>query len=246
MKETDLYAFGRSTVQGRWEIDRNRIVNRLYHVNAGIAAIRSGAKEYRLTAGKTYMIPQCKNFSPVYAENFDHTYFDFYTARILNPENIIEIGADVPCANAFFTYVNGLIEQHPNKEIHHAMEQFLSGFLAWLNDTYAPLPFVSDAALTEAIRMIHREYPSITTGLLAKKLNLNESYFIRLFSSAMGISPMKYIRAIRVSHGKSLIQNGMSVTEATEQCGYSSPPAFYNAMKAELGIAPSEIRKKRL
>lgn len=246
MKETDLYAFGRSTVQGRWEIDRSRIVNRLYHVNAGIAAIRSGAKEYRLTAGKTYVIPQCKNFSPVYAENFDHTYFDFYTARILNPENIIEIGADVPCANAFFTYVNGLIEQHPNKEIHHAMEQFLSGFLTLINDVFAPLPYILNASLTEAVRIIHNEYPCITTARLAKKLNLNESYFVRSFTAAMGLSPMKYIRAIRVSYGKSFMQNGMSVTEAAEKCGYSSSSAFYNAMKAELGIAPSEIRKNNI
>lgn len=246
MMDANLYAFGRSTVAGSWGIDRNRIVNRLYHVNAGTATVRSGAKEYRLTVGKTYVIPQCKNFSPVYAENFDHTYFDFYSSRILNPENIIEIGADVLCAMAFFAYVNGLIEKHPKTEIHRAMEHFLSGFLSLIHDAFSPLPYISNASLTEAVRIIHNEYSCITTASLAKKLNLNESYFVRLFTAAMGLSPMKYIRAIRVSYGKSFIQNGMSITEAAEKCGYSSSSAFYNAMTAELGIAPSDVRKNSI
>lgn len=246
MKDVDLYAFGRSTVAGSWEIDRNRIVNRLYHVNAGAATVRSGSREYRLTAGNTYVIPRCQNFKPMCAENFDHTYFDFYTARILNFESIIEIGAGVPCADDFFSYVNRLIATHPREALQNAMEQFLSGFLTLINDVFAPLPYISNASLTEAVRIIHNEYPCITTARLAKKLNLNESYFVRSFTAAMGLSPMKYIRAIRVSYGKSFMQNGMSVTEAAEKCGYSSSSAFYNAMKAELGIAPSDIRKNSI
>ena len=42
MKEVELYAFGRTTVEGQWEIDQSRIVNRLYHVNRGSAVILNG------------------------------------------------------------------------------------------------------------------------------------------------------------------------------------------------------------
>jgi AraC-like DNA-binding protein len=54
---------------------------------------------------------------------------------------------------------------------------------------------------------------------------------------------MKYIRACRVSYGKQLLQNGATVEEAAEKCGYSSAASFYNATTAEFNISPSKLRK---
>jgi AraC-like DNA-binding protein len=243
MKEATLYAYGRSTVNGKWEIDRSRIVNRLYFVNGGTATIGSGRGEYALTAGKAYIIPACKNFSPLSAAHFDHTFFDFYTARILHPEHIVEIDGGARGVSEFFALVNALTEGESIKEKNTAMEDFLCGFLALINDACAPLPYLENDRLTRAIRIIHDEYPTVTTAALAKRLALNESFFIRSFTAAVGLSPMKYIRAIRISYGKALMQGGISVAEAAEKCGYSSPSAFYNAVKAELGVSPSQLIK---
>jgi AraC-like DNA-binding protein len=139
--------------------------------------------------------------------------------------------------------VGALTEGESIKEKSAAMEDFLCGFLSMINDTISPLPYLASDRLTESVRIIHNEYPTVTTAALAKRLALNESFFIRSFTAAVGLSPMKYIRAIRISYGKALMQGGISVAEAAEKCGYSSPSAFYNAVKAELGVSPSQLIK---
>ncbi len=240
MKNINLYTFGRCTVNGAWDFDRSRILNRLYYVNSGSAIIHNGINEHRLTAGNFYIIPQCKTFRPVNANEFDHTYFDFYSSKVFHPNKIVEFDGSVICASSFFEHLNSFIRTKEN--IKPIAEQYLSGFLSLIESEYKELYFISESSLTCALNIIHDEYASITTDTLAKRVNINKSYFIRLFSSAMGISPMKYIRAVKVSRGKELIQNGESISMAAELCGYSSPTAFYNAVKAELGISPSDFK----
>lgn len=242
MKEINLYLYGKSTVQGKWEFDRNRIVNRLYFVNSGTATILNGSTEYKLVSGKIYIIPQCKNFETISAQSFDHTFFDFYYSRILNPYKIIELDIKELSAEPLLKYINGLLEDDPDKTMASAMEGFLYGLLTLIDSKYTPLPYITSTAITRAINIIHREYRSISTKELSKRLNLNESYFIRLFSSTMGTSPMKYIRAVRISQAKALIHNGTSISEAAEKCGYSSSSALYNATKAEFSLPPSKLK----
>lgn len=241
MNEINLYAYGRNTTQGKWHIDYNRIVNRLYYVNSGSALIFNGSDEYSLEAGKTYIIPQCKSFQPMDSVNFDHTYFDFYSSKVLKSNMLIELDKTKIDSVRFFEFINTLIEKGNPKDDLKAMEAFLVGFLS-ATDKRVALPYITSPLITKAINIIHSDFSSASTKTVAVELNIDESYLIRLFSSAMGTSPMKYIRALRISHGKDLIQNGCSISEAAEKCGYSSSSAFYNAVKAELGIIPSQFK----
>lgn len=243
MIRANIISYGRCTVEGKWRIERNRTVNRLYYVNSGSAVILNGKKEYALTAGKVYLIPRCKNFEPLNASGFDHTFFDFYSSLVLRPDKIIEFDQGPFSAEAFFKYINKLLEDDTERRHGKSLELFLSGFLSMIEAECPKLLRVTKPSLTRALELIHTEYRSVTTEILAKKLNLDKSYFIRIFSSEMGMAPMKYIRAVRVSQGKALIQNGMSISEAAEKCGYSSPSAFYNATVAEIGMPPSVFKK---
>lgn len=240
MKELSLYTCGRCVVNGQWQIDSSRILNRLYYVNSGSATIFNGISEHRLTSGRFYIIPQCKSFQPIEAVGFDHTYFDFYSSRIFRPNKIIDLEGSILDASSFFKHVNSFINKENGKTI---AEHYLSGFLALIEAEYDSLYYISDSSITRALNLIHSEYKSVTTKDLAKMLNLNESYFIRLFTSTMGTSPMKYIRAVKVAHAKEFIRNGESITKTAELCGYASPASFYNAVKSELGISPSEFKR---
>jgi len=245
MINSSIISYGRCTVEGKWYIDKNRTVNRLYYVNSGSAVILNGKKEYFLRAGMLYLIPRCRTFEPLSAESFDHTFFDFYTSLILRSDKIIEFERDTLFAVSFFKYINELISSDADHKYVQAMEHFLSGLLSLIETEYRELLYIANPSLTAALEIIHSEYSSVTTKILAKRLNLDKSYFIRLFSASMGISPMKYIRAVRVSQGKLLIQNGASIAETAEMCGYSSPSAFYNATVAELGVSPSMLKRIR-
>lgn len=242
MEKIRLYAYGKSTENGAWYIDKSRIVNRLYYVNSGKAVISFAHKEHTLVGGKLYIIPQCNDFFTVEAKDFDHTFFDFYNSQILRCDKILEFDKNDLNAEALFNYLNFLIASDPNKQLYDSVKYFLYGFLNLLEKSY-PIPYIINSYITDAVNLIHGECFSLSTKQLAKKLNLNESYFIRMFSSVMGITPMKYIRACRVSYGKQLLQNGATVEETAEKCGYSSAAAFYNATTAELNISPSKLKK---
>ena len=245
MIRSSIISCGRCTVEGRWSIDRNRTFNRLYYVNSGSAVILNGKDEHTLTAGKVYLIPRCKTFEPLNADGFDHTFFDFYSSLVLRPDKIIELDGSDIYATAFFEYIDRILAGGLGSKLVQPLELFLSGFLSMIEAEHGELLYVTSPSLTTALDIIHSEYHCVTTERLAKRLSLEKSYFIRTFSAAMGISPMKYIRSVRVAQGKLLIQNGASIAEAAERCGYSSPSAFYNATVAELGISPSSMRLSR-
>lgn len=244
MQNINLYAYGRATVNNAWPARHGFIVNRLYYVNSGSALIHNANREQTLVKGKIYIIPQCHNFKPVDAFSFDHTFFDYFSLRVLDPNKIVEIDASAFALDRFFDYINELIEQDPAQNNHKAIQQLLCGILSVIDRQYTPLPYITNTTVMRAIDIIYESYANITTKALAQRLNINESHFIRLFHSTMGISPMKYIRACRVLNGKELLYGGASVAEAAERCGYSSPSAFYKAVKICLSQSPSDLKSK--
>ena len=233
MSKIKLYTFGRKTTNGAWRINKNRVVNRLYYVNSGTAVIHNTAGEFTLREKRFYIIPQCFNFKPLAATDFDHTFFDYYSTPILHPDKIYEFSADFCQGARFFEYVNALIENGDNDLIFEGVGELLSGFLSVLLLCGASLSFVENSAVVRAVEIINNSLSPVTCKSLADGLHLNESYFIRLFHKTMGVSPMKYARACRILYAKELLSQGMSASQAAEKCGYTSVTAFYRAVRRE-------------
>lgn len=243
MQTIQLCAYGRTTSQGAWFFRKNHIVNRLYFVHAGHAVIRNAVCEKELFAGRLYLIPQCANFHPIDATDFDHTFFDYYSARPIRPHEIVELAEPPDGTAEFIQMIDVLLAHDPARTRRAAMEQFLSGFLSVLEESVS-LPYITDAAVTRAVELIHADCAHVTSGALADTLHLNKSYFIRLFHAAMGVSPMKYIRSCRVLRAQELLAQGMRVQEAAELCGYASLSAFHKAVREELHCTPAQLHVK--
>lgn len=87
----------------------------------------------------------------------------------------------------------------------------------------------------------------ITIPYLAKLCGVSESYYRRIFSKCMGISPLKYINRRRVAYAKPLILSGRySMSEVSAMCGFSEQKYMYDVFKRETGLSPSEYRKMGL
>lgn len=242
MEKIKLQGYGRNIVNGKWYVNSNYVVNRLYYVNSGNAQIHNAASVWELLKGKMYIIPKCNDFQPVSAELFDHTFFDYYSTRLIRPDTIIEIDtAKFPVAG-FFDFLNSVIEKNTDKKNFETTEQLLYGFLSIIEENTPTIPYVRNPIIAAAVEIIDKSYPTVTTDSLASSLNLNKSYFIRLFKATMGISPMKYIRRCKVIQGKRFLCEGESVEKAAEKCGYSSASSFYKAVKEEFHMSPSQLR----
>lgn len=76
---------------------------------------------------------------------------------------------------------------------------------------------------------------------LASASGLSAFHLARYFSAAVGMPPMRYHRAIRMARALELLQSGhVSVTEVSEQLGYSELSAFSHAFSREFGHPPTQ------
>lgn len=75
---------------------------------------------------------------------------------------------------------------------------------------------------------------------LAKSLNISLSSLKRLFKKYTGMSVYKFYLTIKIRTATTLLQNGMSVSEVSNQLGFSSPAYFSAAYKREVGCRPSD------
>lgn len=80
----------------------------------------------------------------------------------------------------------------------------------------------------------------ITIEQVAGHFFLSESYICRIFKSATGTTINKYITARRISIAKSLLNEGASVSEAYEKCGFSDYSNFFKAFTKAVGVSPKK------
>ena len=81
----------------------------------------------------------------------------------------------------------------------------------------------------------------ITVEEIAKKLNLDRTYFSTLFKRKTGVSPKQYLLDYRMSIAASLIlKNDITVSVAAYSVGYSDIFTFSKMFKKHFGVSPKE------
>lgn len=99
---------------------------------------------------------------------------------------------------------------------------------------------LADPHVASALRRMHGHLERAwTVGQLAKAAGLSRSAFFDRFSSKVGMPPMAYLLAWRMTVAKGLLrQEGLGMTEIAERVGYGSPSAFSTAFRREVGRPP--------
>lgn len=81
---------------------------------------------------------------------------------------------------------------------------------------------------------------------LAQRAGLSESGFTRIFRAKIGISPLQYIKRVRVELAcRLLLKTEDTVTSIAHECGFYDHAHFTRAFKSSMGMNPSEYRKER-
>ena len=80
---------------------------------------------------------------------------------------------------------------------------------------------------------------------LAQKFSISTSYLRREFSRAYGISPVAFLRTVRVENAKNMLESGcLSVDDIAEQCGFSSTSYFIQVFHKTVGESPDKYRRR--
>lgn len=89
-------------------------------------------------------------------------------------------------------------------------------------------------AFFEAKDYIDKNYTKIVSiESVCEHLNINKFYLTHIFKEQIDMPPIKYLIYKRMEHAKQLLisDNGMSINEIAEECGYSDTAYFVEYSK---------------
>ena len=78
----------------------------------------------------------------------------------------------------------------------------------------------------------------------ARQSGLSYDYYKELFIKRFGMSPVKYVRALRIERACELLITGQySISEVAEASGFENVYYFSNVFKKQLGVSPKSYGK---
>jgi AraC-like DNA-binding protein/mannose-6-phosphate isomerase-like protein (cupin superfamily) len=80
----------------------------------------------------------------------------------------------------------------------------------------------------------------ITIQQLAEHFFLSKSFICRIFKQSTGTTVNKYLTARRISIAKSLLSEGTSVNDVSEQCGFLDYSTFLKSFTKTVGVSPKK------
>jgi transcriptional regulator GlxA family with amidase domain len=112
----------------------------------------------------------------------------------------------------------------------------LSPFLVHRNHLHAAVHRVQDAISTEQ----ERDWDMASLATIG---HVTERHLLRLFIEHTGVSPLQYLRAIRLERARQLLERGASVTHAAEAAGFRSGLQLRRAWGSHWGGAPRDVMR---
>jgi transcriptional regulator GlxA family with amidase domain len=109
----------------------------------------------------------------------------------------------------------------------------LSPFLVHRNHLHAAVHRVQDAINIEQ----QRDWDMTMLAMIG---HVTERHLLRLFIEHTGVSPLQYLRVIRLERARQLLERGVSVTHAAEAAGFRSGLQLRRAWSTQWGGTPRD------
>lgn len=102
-----------------------------------------------------------------------------------------------------------------------------------------------NSAVERAISFICERYGEpLSLEDIAGSAIMSRFHFCRIFANATGVTPGRFLSAIRIYQAKRLLLNtAMNVTDVTFAVGFNSLGSFSNHFTDSVGIAPGRFRR---
>ncbi|WP_194916717.1 helix-turn-helix domain-containing protein [Catenulispora rubra] len=92
-----------------------------------------------------------------------------------------------------------------------------------------------------------RYFDPLTLDDMADAAIMSKFHFIRMFRVVVGVTPCRYLSALRIQHAKRLLRSTtMNVSEISAEVGYSSTGSFTRRFTASVGCSPIQYRNHAL
>ena len=149
-------------------------------------------------------------------------------------------------AGDFLSVITRLYNEYQLKrknytEIVDSLHDVLLHYLTAFSDLVPHHPAV-EVAINQIVTNFSDPYYDLNQTM--PHIHMNPDYFRKLFKKEMGVSPLKYLTQIRISHAKRLLRlkqrSGMSIQEIAWLSGFQDSLYFSRVFKKVTGVAPQE------
>ena len=105
---------------------------------------------------------------------------------------------------------------------------------------------LAEGRLRQVIEYIADHYcEDITSAGISEKFGYDQSYFCRLFKSAVGVRPTEYIRVLRLEKARRMLLNKeIRISKIALECGFSDVNYFTRCFRKHYEITAGDYRKK--
>lgn len=102
--------------------------------------------------------------------------------------------------------------------------------------------------IARAIDYLRCEFAhELDVASLADAAGLSRTHFARQFSEWTGLTPMQYLRQVRIDHARKLLGDvDLSIKEIAAMCGFKSPYHFSKVFRQVDGLTPTRYREALL
>ena len=108
------------------------------------------------------------------------------------------------------------------------------------------LPLSESESLRAIVSFCTQNYnEQLSLSLLQEKLHLNKYYISHLFSGRLGLGFNDYINSLRVSEAcRYLLHSDEPIARISTLVGFQTPRTFNRAFIKQMGVSPSEYRRR--
>lgn len=115
-----------------------------------------------------------------------------------------------------------------------------------INISTLEYPSIDEQFLNNAIKIIenHLSETEFDVNTFAEHLNMSKSSLYRKMKTMTGLSPIEFIRNIRLKHACQMLKNkSVSISEVAYSVGFSDPKYFTSCFKLEFNATPSDFQR---
>ena len=97
--------------------------------------------------------------------------------------------------------------------------------------------------VAQAVTFVEKNYQEpLDVETLARQAGMSTSALHHHFKQATALSPMQYVKKIRLHQARALLLSGRAAAEAAFEVGYNSPSQFSREFRRLFGVSPKEMR----
>lgn len=148
-----------------------------------------------------------------------------------------------------YFYLKNLHKMIMEESHEFEKEECLLLMLSTLMELNASLPYQSQSICSDAVNRVckymEKNYKNrIKLDELCTLINVSKSTLLRFFIKEIGLTPYRYLGSIRIAKAKTLIEQGLPISEVALQTGFCDQSHFTNYFTSLLGLTPALYQKR--